>query len=122
MNTNSRLVYSSESGNIRCPRCGKKSTRCRCTSLDDTKDFSEYQGGPTKVRREVQGRRGKPVITIQNLPVSEAELKALAGELKRKCGTGGSCKGGVIEIQGDHREVVLEELKKRGYEAKWSGG
>ena len=121
MNFDSRLVYSSEEGNIRCPRCNKKATRCRCTNFNRS-SISEYQGGPAKVQREIQGRRGKPVITVQNLPLSEKELKELAGKLKKKCGTGGSCKGGVIEIQGNHKEVVLEELKKRGYEVKWSGG
>ena len=60
--------------------------------------------GIVRVRREVKGRRGKTVTTLSGIPLPEEELRALAGELKRRCGTGGSAKNGVIEIQGDHRD------------------
>jgi translation initiation factor 1 len=56
------------------------------------------------------------------VPLGGAELKKLAKQLKKKCGAGGAVKNGVIEIQGDHREVLVEILKKLGFEAKLSGG
>ena len=79
-------------------------------------------GGRVKVRREVAGRRGKAVTTVSGVPVQDAELKALAGMLKTRCGVGGSVKGGVIEIQGDHRDAVVEVLQAEGYTAVLAGG
>lgn len=75
-----------------------------------------------KVRREVAGRRGKPVTTITGVPLDEAGLRALASRLKRRCGVGGSVRDGVIELQGDHRSVVMEELRAGGYDAVLAGG
>jgi translation initiation factor 1 len=75
-----------------------------------------------KVRREVAGRRGKGVTTISGLPVRDDELKALAGRLKKRCGVGGSAKDGVIELQGDQRDVVMEVLAAEGYDAVLAGG
>jgi translation initiation factor 1 len=75
-----------------------------------------------KVRREVAGRRGKAVTTVSGVPVDDAELKALAGRLKKRCGVGGSVKYGVIEIQGDHRDVVLQLLEAEGYRPVLAGG
>jgi translation initiation factor 1 len=74
------------------------------------------------VRREVGGRKGKTVTTVSNLPLTDAELKDLAGKLKKRCGVGGSVKDGVIELQGDHRELVLEVLKGEGHDAVAAGG
>ena len=74
------------------------------------------------MRREVRGRRGKTVTTISGVPLPEPELRELAGELKRTCGTGGSAKAGEIEIQGDHRDRLAQELKARGYTVKLAGG
>jgi translation initiation factor 1 len=79
-------------------------------------------GNTVKVRREVGGRRGKAVTTISGVPVNDADLRALAGRLKKRCGVGGSAKDGVIEIQGDHREVVVEVLKAEGYAPVLAGG
>ena len=79
-------------------------------------------GGRVKVRREVAGRRGKAVTTVSNVPLDDAGLKELAGKLKKRCGVGGSVKDGVIELQGDHRDVVLEVLKADGYDAVLAGG
>ena len=79
-------------------------------------------GGRVKVRRETAGRRGKAVTTVSDVPLDDAGLKELAGKLKKRCGVGGSAKGGVIELQGDHREVVLEVLKAEGYDAVAAGG
>ena len=73
-------------------------------------------------RREVAGRRGKAVTTVSGVPVDDAGLRALAGRLKKRCGVGGSVKGGVIEIQGDHRDVVVEILTAEGYTPVLAGG
>lgn len=75
-----------------------------------------------KVGRETAGRRGKGVVTIFDLPVSETELKELAATLKTRCGTGGTVKEGRIEIQGDIRDRVIAELEKLGYTVKKAGG
>ena len=75
-----------------------------------------------KVRRETAGRRGKAVTTVSDVPLDDAGLKALAGRLKKRCGVGGSAKGGVIELQGDHRDVVVEVLRAEGYDVVLAGG
>ena len=62
------------------------------------------------------------MITISGLPLDGEKLKTLAGELKRRCGTGGTVKDGVIEIQGEHRDLLVGELEKRGYRVKKAGG
>ena len=79
-------------------------------------------GGRVKVRREVAGRRGKAVTTISGVPLDDAGLRELAGRLKKRCGVGGSAKGGVIELQGDHRDVVVEVLRADGYDVVLAGG
>ncbi len=78
--------------------------------------------GILRVRRETKGRKGKTVTTITGVPLAEAALRDLAAELKRRCGTGGAIKGGVIEIQGDHSERLIAELENRGYSVKRAGG
>jgi translation initiation factor 1 len=80
--------------------------------------------GPPKVRvgRETAGRSGKGVTVITGLPLAAAELEALATKLKKFCGAGGALQGTVIEIQGDHRDKLVAELQKLGYDAKRSGG
>ena len=75
-----------------------------------------------RVGRESKGRKGKGVTLISGVPLSLAELKKLAKELKQKCGTGGTLKDGVIEIQGDHRDVLIDLLKAKGWTVKRSGG
>jgi translation initiation factor 1 len=79
-------------------------------------------GGRVKVRREVAGRRGKPVTTVSGVPLDDAGLRALAGRLKKRCGVGGSTKDGLIELQGDHRTVVVEMLRAEGYDVVLAGG
>lgn len=78
--------------------------------------------GVVRVRRETQGRGGKTVTTISGLGLASDALAALASDLKRRCGTGGAVKDWVIEIQGDHREAIVQELEKRGYKVKLAGG
>jgi translation initiation factor 1 len=75
-----------------------------------------------RVRREVQGRRGKTVTSITGIPLPDSDLRELAAELKRSCGSGGSAKDGVIEIQGDQRDAVVALLEARGYRVKRAGG
>jgi translation initiation factor 1 len=103
------MVYSTTDGDLR--KTPDRELRAR-----------RADGGRVKVRREVAGRRGRPVTTISGVPVDDAELKALAGRLKKRCGVGGSLKEGVIEIQGDHRDVVMEILKAEGFTPVLSGG
>jgi translation initiation factor 1 len=111
------LVYSSELGRI-CPNCGKPANACICG-----KNSTQPPGdGIVRIRRESKGRGGKTVTVISGVPVDEDKLKTLAGELKRRCGTGGTVKEGSIEIQGDHRDILLCELKKRGFKVKPAGG
>jgi len=119
-----RLVYSSESGRV-CPRCQRPSSRCRCREAGRRGgggSSSAAGDGVARVRREKSGRRGKTVTTVGGLPLAPDDLRELATALKRFCGSGGSVKDGVIEIQGDHRDAVLEELARRGLKAKRAGG
>ncbi len=109
------LVYTS--GPV-CSGCGRPVARCACTKHPRV----ERGDGVVRVRREVKGRRGKTVITIAGLALPRAELHTLATEFRRRCGTGGSAKDGVIEIQGDHRDVLVAELESRGYTVKRAGG
>lgn len=105
------LVWSSDSGDRRKVRARPQRSAA-----------SGGGGGRVKVRREVAGRRGKAVTTVSNVPVDDAGLKELAGRLKKRCGVGGSAKDGVIELQGDHRDVVVEMLRADGYDVVLAGG
>jgi translation initiation factor 1 len=109
MNHDSRVVYSTTDGDLRKARDPKLKER-------------QADGNRVKVRREVAGRRGKAVTTVSGMPVDSSGLKELAGKLKKRCGVGGSVKGGVIEIQGHHRDVVVEILKAEGYTPVLAGG
>jgi translation initiation factor 1 len=75
-----------------------------------------------RVGREIKGRAGKGVTTVTGLPLSMADIDALAAKLKKRCGSGGTVRDSVIEIQGDHRDVIVAELLKLGWPAKRSGG
>jgi len=89
-----------------------------------TASTAQRPGTPAMVRvgRETKGRAGKGVTVITGLPLAAAVLEALATQLKKKCGSGGTVKEGVIEIQGDHRDALVAELVRLGYAAKRSGG
>lgn len=78
--------------------------------------------GIVRIRRETKGRKGKGATTVSGIELPEKELKALAKELKKKSGVGGSVKNFVIEIQGDQRELAKEFLEKKGYTVKLAGG
>ena len=100
------------------PLCGRPADKCACRESPR----AARGDGVVRVGREVKGRRGKAVTTISGVPLASDALRALAGELKRLCGTGGSVKEGVIEIQGDHRDALVTELESRGYTVKRAGG
>ena len=119
---NSRLVYSTESGQI-CPSCGRPTLKCTCKKKKAVKKQSIYpDDGIVRIRREVKGRKGKTVTAIFGIPLDDKELKQFAKTLKSRCGTGGTVKDGVIIIQGDHRETLKNEIKKQGYTVKLAGG
>jgi translation initiation factor 1 len=75
-----------------------------------------------RVGREIKGRAGKGVTTVSGLPMALSEIDALAAQLKKRCGSGGTVRGGVIEVQGDHRDTIVAELIKLGWPARKSGG
>jgi len=105
----SRVVYSTTDGDLRKARDpGLKARR--------------EAGGRVKVRREVGGRRGKTVTTVAGVALDDAGLRELAGRMKKRCGVGGAVKDGVIELQGDHRDVVVEVLRGEGYDVVLAGG
>ena len=96
---NSRLVYSTETGKI-CPSCQKPVSECTCKKKKSRSQTNIKYDGIIRVQREVKGRKGKTVTTVSGFQINSDELKNLAAQLKRQCGTGGSVKDGVIIIQG----------------------
>jgi translation initiation factor 1 len=108
----SKVVWSSDDGDLR---------KAREPDVRRARELARA-GGRVEVRRETSGRRGKAVTTVAGVPLDDAGLRELAGRLKKRCGVGGSVKGGVIELQGDHRDVVLEVLRAEGYDAVRAGG
>jgi len=128
-NQNSSLVYSTAQGRM-CPDCGKPVSTCTCRKrkasqknnrIVQNRAYSKNDG-VVWVSRETKGRKGKGMTIITGVPLHPDGIKDLARELKQMCGTGGTVKNGVIEIQGDHRDLLAEELKKRGWTVKRSGG
>ncbi len=128
-NQNSSLVYSTAQGR-RCPDCGKPVSTCACRKRKASQKnnrivqnrASSKNDGVVRVSRETKGRKGKGMTIITGVPLHLDGIKDLARELKQMCGTGGTVKNGVIEIQGDHRDLLAEELKKHGWTVKHSGG
>jgi translation initiation factor 1 len=118
---NSQLVYSTESGKI-CPSCQKPVSKCTCKKKKSRSQTNIKYDGIIRIQREVKGRKGKTVTTVSAFQLADDELKNLAAQLKRHCGTGGSVKDGVIIIQGDHRGAIKTELKKQGYKVQLAGG
>ena len=106
----SRRVYSTGDGDLRKPDRASQRRTGPSTPSD----------GIVRVSRETSGRRGKTVTVVRGVP--GRDLDAVAGDLKRQCGSGGSAKDGVVEIQGDHRAKVVARLESRGYRVKLAGG
>jgi translation initiation factor 1 len=113
----SRIIYSTGIGSL-CPNCRRPVRECVCPK------GAPGAAKPASIRvgRETKGRAGKGVTTITGLPLSVADIEALATKLKKRCGSGGTVRGGIIEIQGDHRDAIVAELGKMGWQAKRSGG
>lgn len=112
-----RIVYSTGQGSL-CPNCRRAVRDCVCPKGAP----GAAKPGPIRVGREVKGRAGKGVTTVIGLPLSAAAIDALATGLKKRCGSGGTVRDGVIEIQGDHRDAIVAELVKQGWQAKKAGG
>ncbi|MFC4312193.1 translation initiation factor Sui1 [Steroidobacter flavus] len=116
--TSNRIVYSTDVGE-RCPNCQRPVRDCVCKKGTPGKTTSD---GVVRVSRETAGRKGKGVTVITGLGLPPEQLAALATELKKKCGSGGAVDNGRIEIQGDHRDKLVQELTTRGFKAKRAGG
>ena len=116
MGQGGRLVYSSDGGR-KCPACKRLVTACRCKRAKATKAPSGPQGA-VRVRLDTKKRRGKVVTLVEGVVLPPDKLTKLAKALKRRVGSGGTAKDGVIELQGDHREVVVAELEERGYRVR----
>ena len=113
------LVYSTDLGRT-CPRCRRSLGECRCEQrLAGKRPAGD---GIVRVGRQTKGRKGKGVTVVTGLPLADAELADLAKQLKKRCGSGGTVKEGVVEIQGDHRDFIVQELEDMGYKVRRSGG
>ncbi len=111
------LVYSTELGRT-CPDCRQPLSACRCRRGD----APPKGDGVVRVGRETKGRKGAGVTIVTGVPLAGEALAALAKALKQRCGSGGTVRDGVIELQGDHRDVVVAELQQRGWTVKRIGG
>ena len=105
-------VYSTGVGRV-CSECGEALDACRCREFAES---ARPEGSSrARVSLEKKGRRGKAVTVIADLPLSALELAVAAKELKARAGTGGTVKGGTIELQGDRVELVRAWLSERGF-------
>ncbi|MEG9603415.1 stress response translation initiation inhibitor YciH [Serratia marcescens] len=104
---NSHLVYSTDTGRIK---------------QEEVKPQRAKGDGVVRIQRQTSGRKGKGVCLITGVDLDDAALDKLAAELKKKCGCGGSVKDGVIEIQGDKRDLLKQLLEAKGMKVKLAGG
>lgn len=111
-------MYSTEAGRM-CPACRQPLAACRCQSLTRAVSVGD---GRVRVSRETQGRGGKAVTVVKGVALDAAGLLALGKSLKALCGSGGTVKDGVIEIQGDHVDRVMAALQAQGHHVKRAGG
>ncbi len=117
-----RTVYSTDAGKM-CSACGKPMAQCVCRQKKaGSKTDGPKPDGIVRVGRATAGRKGKGVTVITGVPLEAEALQKLAKQLKQKCGAGGAVKDGDIEIQGDHRDALVETLKQQGYTVKRAGG
>lgn len=114
------LVYSTDAGRM-CPDCRQPLAQCRCAALAAQHKLAAADG-IVRVGRETKGRGGKAVTIVRGLPLEAAALTAMGTKLKTLCGSGGTAKDGVIEIQGDHRDKVIAHLQAAGHTVKKAGG
>lgn len=110
------LVYSTDSGRM-CPACRQPVAQCVCGATP-----IPVGDGIVRVSRETKGRGGKAVTVVKGVLLDATGLGDLGKQLKTACGTGGTVKDGVIEVQGDHCERVVQILKAQGYTVKRAGG
>ncbi len=110
-------VYSTEQGRI-CPGCGQPKGQCLCAKAS----HQPTGDGIVRVGRQTKGRKGSGVTTVSGLSLPPDQLRDLAGRLKKRCGAGGSVKAGVIEIQGEHRDILVQTLQQLGHTVKRVGG
>jgi translation initiation factor 1 len=116
--SSSGLVYSTESGRM-CPTCRHALADCVCRAQAKA---APAGNGQVRVSRDGKGRGGKSVTVIKGLALDAAALAALGKQLRTACGSGGTVKDGVIEVQGDHVETVIAALAKQGIASKKAGG
>jgi len=116
--SNGGLVYSTEGGRM-CPECRKPIDECACKARAKAVAAGD---GVVRVSRQAKGRGGKTVTLIKGLALDPVALALLGKQLRTACGCGGTVKDGVIEVQGDHCDLVVEALKKLGHDAKRAGG
>ena len=112
------LVYSTDAGRM-CPACRKPIAQCTCPV---TAPLSPPSDGIVRISRETKGRGGKAVTVVRGLPLAADALDTLGKQLKAACGSGGTVKDGVVEVQGDHCDKVMAFLQVQGYKAKRAGG
>lgn len=114
----SGLVYSTDAGRM-CPACRQPIAQCACAALAAQAPPSD---GVVRISRETKGRSGKAVTVVRGLGLDAPALDALAKQLKAACGSGGTAKEGVVELQGDHCDKVIAWLKAQGHRVKRAGG
>ena len=113
------LVYSTDAGRM-CPDCRQPIAQCACKEL--AKAAVPAGDGIVRVSRETKGRGGKAVTLVKGVLADAAALDQLGKQLKAACGSGGTVKDGVIEVQGDHVDRVMAALQKLGHKVKRAGG
>ena len=113
------LVYSTEGGRM-CPACRRPLAQCSCRQAAGAS--APAGDGIVRVLRETKGRGGKAVTVVRGVPLAGQPLAQLGQQLKAACGSGGTVKDGVIEVQGDHVEKVMALLQQQGYKVKRAGG
>lgn len=112
------LVYSTDGGRM-CPQCRRPVAACACKAAAKAPPAGD---GIVRVSRETKGRGGKAVTLVRGAPLDAAALAALGKALRTACGSGGTVKDGVVEIQGDHVERVMALLAPRGWRVRRAGG
>jgi len=107
MSQDNRLVYSTDTGRIDEPKVAVQRPK---------------GDGIVRIQKQTSGRKGKGVCLISGIDADDATLATLAAELKKKCGCGGAVKDGIIEIQGDKRDLLKSLLEAKGMKVKLAGG